>query len=283
MADASKGGRFAGSALGLRFVVGVPLLLLALAAIWMGGIGFAMLVTLAMGLVAWEWTTMQRIPTPWRYWSVLALVMTAGFAWSGEPRNALAFLAASAVLGMSFAFAMRAKYELWLAGGLFYAGVPGVALLFLRAQPMGLELVLWVMGLVWATDILAYFAGRLIGGPRIWPAISPGKTWAGLVGGMAGAALFSFFWCRWLGVGDLMPALVLAAAALAIVAQAGDFFESWLKRRAGVKDSGQILPGHGGVMDRVDGLLPVAALVALILAMTDWADLLPGVLFGAMP
>ncbi|MGL6043523.1 MAG: phosphatidate cytidylyltransferase, partial [Sandaracinobacteroides sp.] len=147
------------------------------------------------------------------------------------------------------------------------AGLPAVALIWLRNQPDGFALVMWTMGIVWATDVFAYFAGRAIGGPKIWPAISPSKTWAGLFGGMVAAAIFSglFAW----GAGwPVDPALqALLGAALAIVAQAGDFFESWLKRRAGVKDSGRFLAAHGGIMDRVDGLVPVACVVAL------WASL----------
>ncbi|MET0239894.1 MAG: phosphatidate cytidylyltransferase [Sphingobium sp.] len=133
-----------------------------------------------------------------------------------------------------------------------------------------------------ATDSFAYFAGRTIGGPKIAPSISPSKTWAGLGGGMVGAALVMLIF--WLaisyalsGVGGNPPSLggmnwsvrvvggvILSGALVAIVAQAGDFFESWLKRRAGVKDSGRLIPGHGGLFDRVDGLLPVACLLGLV-------------------
>ncbi len=115
--------------------------------------------------------------------------------------------------------------------------------------PFALSLLLAVI----ATDIGAYFAGRSIGGPKIAPSISPSKTWAGLAGGMAGAALVLM-----LGRGNGMAAEAIGGGAmLAIVAQAGDFFESWMKRRAGVKDSGKLIPGHGGLFDRVDGLLAV--------------------------
>jgi phosphatidate cytidylyltransferase len=129
------------------------------------------------------------------------------------------------------------------------------------------------MGLVWATDIFAYFAGRSIGGPKIWPAVSPNKTWAGLLGGMAAAALFSVVFA---GVGNWSQSAItmaLVGALLAVVAQAGDFLESWLKRRAGVKDSGTLLRGHGGVMDRVDGLVPVCVVVALWVGLQTPAQL----------
>lgn len=272
---AAEAGRPAGrwADIGLRIAVAVPLALLVLAAIWAGGYWFAALVAAGVGLVCWEWLAMHKVPLPWRLWCVLALVLTMAFAATGSAVNALLFLLAIGILAVSFAFVMRAKYEGWLAGGLFYAGVPGVALLFLRQQLPGLDLLLWVMGLVWATDICAYVAGRAIGGPKIWPAISPGKTWAGLAGGMAGAAGFTAALA--LGRGWSAPLLLLVGlgALLAVVAQAGDFFESWLKRRAGVKDSGTLLPGHGGLMDRVDGLLPVALVVALAWALGGAARL----------
>jgi phosphatidate cytidylyltransferase len=124
----------------------------------------------------------------------------------------------------------------------------------------------WAMALVWACDSAAYFAGRAIGGPRLAPAISPNKTWAGFLGGMAGATLFAFA-LVWLCA--LPAALAWATPVLAVLAQIGDLFESHLKRVAGVKDSGNLLPGHGGVLDRLDGLVataPVAALLVLWLA-----------------
>jgi phosphatidate cytidylyltransferase len=126
----------------------------------------------------------------------------------------------------------------------------------------GLLILFWTLALVWATDIGAYFAGRAIGGPKLAPKFSPNKTWAGLVGGVLVTALFSFvlhvYW-------QLPFRLVLLSMPLAVVAQMGDLFESWLKRQAGAKDSGTIFPGHGGVMDRLDGLIPVAPLVAAIM------------------
>jgi phosphatidate cytidylyltransferase len=155
---------------------------------------------------------------------------------------------------------------IWMMVGGVYAALSCAAVLILHNGGLFLPLLAAVIG----TDIGAYFAGRTFGGPKIAPVISPSKTWSGLFGGMAGAALL--FWCalRWLAP-DLLPfasnvALTIGTAALlAIVAQAGDFFESWMKRRAGVKDSGTLIPGHGGMFDRVDGLLS-AALAFFILA-----------------
>ncbi|MGN6155349.1 MAG: phosphatidate cytidylyltransferase [Sphingomicrobium sp.] len=151
----------------------------------------------------------------------------------------------------------------WYVGGFFYAALAALALLWIRERAddqHGLRLLLWVFITVWSVDIGAYFSGRAIGGPKLAPAISPGKTWAGFYGGVAAATLLGGAWALSMG---LNPVLLLLAPLFAAAAQGGDLFESWLKRRAGVKDSGRWLPGHGGVFDRVDGLLPVAILTAI--------------------
>jgi phosphatidate cytidylyltransferase len=146
---------------------------------------------------------------------------------------------------------------LGLLAGAIYIGLAVAALV-----QMPVEVVLGIVAIVVATDVGAYFSGRAIGGPKIAPKISPSKTWAGLAGGMTAAGLvsFAFFYSNvadrafsYMGVVAL-----LIGAMLAVLAQTGDFFESWLKRRAGVKDSSNLIPGHGGVFDRVDGLLPVS-------------------------
>jgi phosphatidate cytidylyltransferase len=154
----------------------------------------------------------------------------------------------------------------WQIAGFAYALVPSLALLWIRERfaangaPLGVELLLWVFVTTWSVDIGAYFAGRSIGGPKLAPSISPNKTWAGLIGGMVAAGVFGGAWA-WLL--QLPAILILLAAPFGAAAQAGDLFESWLKRRAGVKDSGTWLPGHGGALDRLDGLVVVASLTAL--------------------
>jgi phosphatidate cytidylyltransferase len=150
----------------------------------------------------------------------------------------------------------------WKVAGFFYALVPALALLWIRDRaPQGLELLLWVFIVTWTTDIGAYFAGRAIGGPKLAPAISPNKTIAGLVGGMVSAGLAGFAWVE---LTRMSAVLFWLAPVFAAAAQSGDLFESWLKRRAGVKDSGRWLPGHGGALDRLDGLVVVATLTALV-------------------
>jgi phosphatidate cytidylyltransferase len=155
-----------------------------------------------------------------------------------------------------------------------YLILPLVALLWLRLDPTyGRVAIFWLLFLVWATDTFAYFAGRAIGGRKLAPRLSPKKTWAGLIGGMFGAALVGAVAAIWLDLGS--PALLaLVSAGLAVVAQAGDILESALKRRAGVKDSGKLIPGHGGILDRVDGLV-TAAVAAVLIALLH-GSLSPG-------
>src|SRR4051795_13081814 len=153
----------------------------------------------------------------------------------------------------------------WYAGGFVYALLPALALLWIRERDEhGLYLLVWVFIVTWATDVGAYFAGRAIGRRKLAPSISPGKTVEGLYGGMAAATLLGGGWALAMGLGH--PLLILAPL-FALTAQAGDLFESWMKRRAGVKDSGNWLPGHGGVLDRLDGLVPVAVLTAAVQLM----------------
>jgi len=150
----------------------------------------------------------------------------------------------------------------WRVAGFLYCLIPALGLLLARETDNGFNLVLWIFIVTWATDIGAYFAGRSIGGPKLAPTISPNKTIAGLVGGMIAAGVLGALFVHW----AVLPGKLLwLGAPLAVAAQGGDLFESWMKRKAGVKDSGTLLPGHGGVFDRVDGLLIVSALTGLML------------------
>ena len=147
----------------------------------------------------------------------------------------------------------------WAIGGFFYCLLPALALLWIRDRSgdHGLSLLLWVFLVTWSTDIGAYFAGRRFGKRKLAPSISPRKTVEGLWGGVVGAGLFGAAWVLTTG---LNPALLALAPLFALAAQAGDLFESKMKRTAGIKDSGNWLPGHGGLLDRLDGLVPVAVL-----------------------
>lgn len=148
----------------------------------------------------------------------------------------------------------------WSVGGFIYALLAAIALLWVRDRAdNGLAVVIWIFLVTWSTDIGAYFAGRTFGRKKLAPAISPNKTWAGLYGGIVTTTLIAGAWGLLL---DLDPAFYALAPLFAVFSQGGDLFESWMKRRAGVKDSGNWLPGHGGIFDRLDGLIPVAILTA---------------------
>ncbi|MBB4858544.1 phosphatidate cytidylyltransferase [Novosphingobium chloroacetimidivorans] len=167
----------------------------------------------------------------------------------------------------------------WRSAGAIYCGIASAILIQVRQEPAGIALVLLIVGAVIGTDVGAYFMGRALGGPKIAPRISPSKTWAGLLGGVIGATLV--IWIVLANAGRILAAapdaqitavsiaaspveLIGMGLAVAVVAQAGDFFESWMKRSAGVKDSGKLLPGHGGLFDRVDGLLSVLVVFGTI-------------------
>jgi phosphatidate cytidylyltransferase len=151
----------------------------------------------------------------------------------------------------------------WRFGGFLWITLPSIAFVYLRDLPQGgLAITVWLLLLVWATDIAAFIAGRTIGGPKLAPSISPKKTWAGLAGGVFGAALIG------LAVGNMLQPsrwwqIALLSAMLAVVEQMGDLAESYAKRRFGAKDSSRLIPGHGGFLDRLDGMLVVAFAMAL--------------------
>lgn len=185
--------------------------------------------------------------------------------WYGGPVFALFWILAGAVVMWEWTrLVSRSKARAaWIAAGVAYSAVLAAAPIVLRSDPiLGFWSVLFVFLVVWITDIAAYFGGRLIGGPKLWPDISPNKTWAGAVIGML-AAIAAAIVIALFGILPLGAAAALAAA-LSIAAQCGDLFESHLKRRFGVKDTSHVIPGHGGVMDRIDGFIVAAALAALV-------------------
>ncbi len=175
-----------------------------------------------------------------------------------------------ALIAATCALAWREWIRLHPAGperlaGLAYIAVPALALAWLRGLGDGLWLVLWTFAIVWSADVGAYAVGRALGGRRLWPAISPGKTWAGFWGANIAGVLTAVALANRVGLTPGRAAV--AGLGLALLAQAGDLFESWLKRRAGVKDSGSLLAAHGGVLDRMDSLVPVAPAVAAGVAL----------------
>jgi phosphatidate cytidylyltransferase len=246
-----------------RVVVGAILIVLAVGDIWLGGVWFWMLATAVALLMLSEFAPLVGASDAQRRYVLYAMCVPMGLV--SPLALGLGFTAAGSLGGIALAILITTRNAA-LAGGIFYVGIPVFCLLWLRDVPgNGLLFALWALAVVWATDIGAYFAGRAIGGPKIAPAISPSKTWAGLGGGVLLAMILSWVLNHFAG---LPATLALVSGLLAVAAQAGDFFESWLKRRAGVKDSGTLLPGHGGVLDRLDGVVTAIPLAALFVQAT---------------
>jgi phosphatidate cytidylyltransferase len=258
-------------ALGRRLASGAVLAVVALVGVALGGWPFTILVLAAVALMAREWAGLAGGAGPAGQ-AVIFVAALAAPVWAvvwttvADAGGAVGGLGVAAVVAAGVAAAL-AKDGISRAGvGVLYIGLPSVALVWLRHDPdHGGLAILWLLLVVWATDIVAYFVGRSVGGPKLAPRISPGKTWSGLIGGMAGAALVGLV-AAWLMDGAALGGAALGAI-LAVVAQAGDLFESWAKRMAGVKDSGTLIPGHGGILDRVDGLLFAAPAFAALVAV----------------
>ena len=236
----------------------------ALGALWIGGIAFWLLAVIGALVMIREWGGLNGAsPRETRLAQFALSVPLAVMAPASLTIVPHDFFSLGLIGGAAFFVAIVLRRP-QLAAGVIYCGLPVLALVFLRRQHEGIAFTLWALALVWACDIGAYFAGRAIGGPKLAPAISPNKTWAGLAGGVVAASLFGMFMHWRFG---LPWRMTLATPALAILAQGGDLYESWLKRRAGVKDSGALIPGHGGVMDRLDGLVPVAPVAAFLVVL----------------
>ena len=253
------------SDLGLRAASAVVLIPAVLYDVWVGGIWFGLLVALAAVLVAQEWVSLVHRQNPVQFALHAAAALSgAVLPFGASPLAALAAIAMLWVLSAALVKLRDPAPVKWSWLGVPYCGFPALALVLLHGEPRyGAAAVVWVLVTVWAADTLAYFAGRTIGGPKLAPVLSPKKTWAGLGGAIAGSALASAVFCLVLGLPG-SAWLILVAGAMAIVEQGGDLFKSALKRFYGVKDSGTLIPGHGGVIDRVDGLLAVACAAALI-------------------
>ena len=245
--------------LAVRAGVGAALAIVGGAALIAGGLGWWVLVCVASLLMLGEWGRLVAAGTrdirTAQFAASVPLAIAAPIA-AGPAYFALGLVAAAAI------FVLLVSRQLGLARGVLYVAVPALSLLWLRGHAGdGLGWTLVAVGAVVAADVCAYFAGRAIGGPKLLPSVSPNKTWAGLVGAMVGATAFTAFAATRFG---LPGELWVGGPLLAVIAQMGDLFESHMKRRAGVKDSGTLLPGHGGVLDRLDGLVFVAPAVALL-------------------
>lgn len=261
--------------LALRTLSALVLAPIAVAAAWFGWPWLPLVSAIAGTVMAWEWA---RLCCDGKLggsgWAVIGTVCFAVFLAAMVKGAPVLFgPPIAAVVVFAFARIERPREAPLLALGTLWISLPCVLLLWLaRNEELGRSTLLWIFAVVWSTDIGAYAIGRGLGGPRLAPHWSPGKTWAGLIGGAGCAALAGWSTARVLGISTVLP-LVLVSAGLAIVEQFGDLAESVAKRRFGVKDSSGLIPGHGGLLDRLDGLLAVIPAVAL-LALIDGGSVL---------
>jgi phosphatidate cytidylyltransferase len=254
-----------------RIVSALALVPIPLGAVWFGWPWLPLVTAAAAAVMAWEWGRLCQRSAAGAAGAVLMRIVLVGavtvpVATAAVADAGLAVAACLLGAGLAYWIACRAAggEPGWAALGTIWLALPCIAFLWLAGDSGGgRATLLWVLAAVWATDIGAYGFGRVLGGPRLAPRWSPRKTWAGLLGGMACAALTGAATARILGVASALP-LTLLSAGLAVVGQFGDLAESLAKRRFGVKDSSGLIPGHGGLLDRLDGLLAVLPTVALL-------------------
>jgi phosphatidate cytidylyltransferase len=249
--------------LALRVLSAVVLAPLALFAAYLGGWPFALFWAAAALAVLWEWITLVVGPAyRLMFSSCGAAIVIAGFvAWLGRPVAALLMVGLGAFAAAVFAPPER---RLWVSIGVGYGGAMLLAPMFLRADSIyGFVVIVLLFAIVWTTDIVGYFAGRAFGGPKLLPSVSPKKTWSGAIAGAAGAVIAALLVVGLVGSFNSL-AIIIIALVLSVLAQFGDLFESWVKRQFGAKDSSHLIPGHGGVMDRLDGFWAAAFAACLI-------------------
>lgn len=269
-----------------RIASALVLAVVVLAATWYGGLWFRVVAAAITVLIYYEWSTITRLAERdfrTNAFGWLAILLIAVDLVVDEGELSVPILGGAVITAILLVLLRRGSW--WLPGGIFYAGLSGISLAAIRADDQaGLVATLFVFAVVWATDILAYFVGRALKGPKLAPRISPGKTWSGAIGGTVSGVIASS--ALTLGVFSRLSAWTVAIAfLLSVASQVGDLFESFIKRRFGVKDSSHLIPGHGGVMDRVDGLV-FACFAAFLLtlvytAATGHLDIsVAGFLFG---
>lgn len=251
------------SNLALRVGSAIILAPLAVLAAYLGSWPFALFWAAAAIAVLWEWTTLVVGPTHRLMLSSCgsAIAVAALVAWLGRPITAILLVGLGALAALIFAPQRR---RLWITAGIGYAGSMLLAPMLLRADAAnGFFALLLLFAIVWATDVLGYFFGRAVGGPRLMPNISPKKTWSGAIAGTLGAVIMAVVVAKGFGLAGT-GAIIVIALLLSVVAQLGDLLESWVKRQFGAKDASRLIPGHGGVMDRLDGFWAAALVGCLI-------------------
>ena len=257
----------------LRVASAAVLAPITLAITYWGGFAFYALCALSAAGILWEWVSLVshradvRVLAP-GWLALFGAMLLIGLGW---PAASIGAVAAGALAAVSIVAGLPQATDeslapAWAGSGVIYAAALLVAPSMLRSDPQwGLPALLFLFANVWATDIFAFFCGRAIGGPLLWPRVSPKKTWAGAVGGLAGGVVASLAVAYASGIGNL-GTVGLMACVLSVLAQAGDFLESAIKRRFGAKDASRLIPGHGGLMDRLDGFI-CAALAALLIGV----------------
>jgi phosphatidate cytidylyltransferase len=257
---------FLSHALTMRVLSALVLAVPVLASVYFGSPAFELMVSAAAVAMAWEWYRMCARDAPGVSAVALGVTLVAAVTAVGLAQTAFSL----AVLGIgAVGVFVVSRRHLWLSAGVFYVGLPCVAIVWLRNEPAtGRETIFWLLGLVWASDIGAYAFGRLIGGPKLAPSVSPNKTWAGLFGAIVCAGLVGAATAAILELEESWR-LALISTILGATAQAGDLLESWVKRKFGVKDAGSLIPGHGGFLDRVDALIAAVVITALITAVGE--------------
>jgi phosphatidate cytidylyltransferase len=247
-----------------RLLSAAVMILVGMFELWMGGMWFAVGIWVLGGAMIWELARMvgtAALPDG-RAWMLGALGTGAlVLAWFLPGMAVLPILLAAALVGAGQMPGHRVLYACFAAAILLACH----AMIVLR-EIGGLGWILWLICVVVASDVAGYFAGRTLGGPKFWPAISPKKTWSGTIAGWLGAAGVGLIFATLLDIG---ATLALVSVAVALAGQMGDIWESWIKRKMGVKDSSNLIPGHGGVLDRFDAMLG-AALLASLLSALGW-------------
>ncbi|NKB29655.1 MAG: phosphatidate cytidylyltransferase [Rhodobacteraceae bacterium] len=250
-----------------RIGVGVIVAGVTFAVMWMGGWLFVGLVALICAVLIWELVSMVESSSNAVPLAALAalILLIAAFV---SPPYSLALLAVPSLAGL---LRLRANQVLFAIFAVLIM-ISGYGLLEIRTE-LGLQFLVWLALVVIATDVMGYFVGRTVGGPKFWPAVSPNKTWSGTIGGWVGAMAIGAFYMFWAGWG---PFVLVAGLLTSVASQFGDIAESAVKRRMGVKDSSNLLPGHGGVFDRFDGVLGASLFVIVASAVSDFAPLMAG-------
>lgn len=253
----------------IRIVSALVMAPIAIALTWAGVWPFAVLVAVAGAVVSWEWGRLVRGMVSADAAMIAQAVAIAGavvLTAAGQPHLGLGALA----IGF-LAVTWLADRDQWSMGGVFYFGLPAVALVFLRSDPAyGAVAILYLFAVVWCADTAAYVSGRMIGGPKLAPRISPKKTWAGFAGAVIVPALLTLAAASWVGETGALP-LAGVSLVLAAISQLGDLVESAAKRAFGVKDVSGLIPGHGGLMDRIDALLFASVAAGALAALRDAA------------